>query len=111
MSTSDKPCIDCMWLKDNTILINPDGQVYPCCYLGNIHYTALATNHKSGLTFSKYEVLAEYHAKRKEFNINNKNLDEILDSKWFNEALPESWESYDTAPSPCIQWCDKNVKE
>tara|TARA_B100001057_G_C22843033_1_gene947853 strand:+ start:1864 stop:2196 length:333 start_codon:yes stop_codon:yes gene_type:complete len=110
MSTSDKPCIECMWQKDNTILINPDGQVYPCCYLGNIHYTALATNHKSGLTFSKYEVLAKYHAQREKFNINSNNIDDILESEWFNETLPESWESYETTPGPCLQWCNNAEK-
>ena len=33
------PCIECIWGKDNRFLVNPDGQVWPCCYLGNIGYT------------------------------------------------------------------------
>ena len=33
------PCIECIWGKDNRFLVNPDGQVWPCCYLGNIGYS------------------------------------------------------------------------
>ena len=28
---TDKPCITCKWLEDDNILVNPDGQVLPCC--------------------------------------------------------------------------------
>ena len=30
--------VECRWTKDRRLLINPDGQVLPCCYLANTHY-------------------------------------------------------------------------
>ena len=38
-----KPNVTCKWLTMSKCLINPDGQVLPCCYLANtaIHHTHL----------------------------------------------------------------------
>ena len=30
--------IKCEWLSQDKILVNPDGQVFPCCYLANKYY-------------------------------------------------------------------------
>ena len=28
----------CRWLEKKRLVVNPDGQVHPCCYFGNYHY-------------------------------------------------------------------------
>ena len=30
--------IECDWMKSQRLLINPDGQVLPCCYFANVMY-------------------------------------------------------------------------
>lgn len=30
--------IECQWMKSKRLLINPDGQVLPCCYFANVIY-------------------------------------------------------------------------
>ena len=31
-------CIECEWKNNNRVIVNPDGQVWPCCYLSNLAY-------------------------------------------------------------------------
>jgi len=77
-------CISCKWLNARRILVNPDGQVLPCCYLGNSFY-------RNGYPYNM-----------EEHNIFKKPLEDILkESDWFNKELPESWE---TNP---IKQCEK----
>ena len=40
--------IICQWEKVDKVLINPDGQVFPCCYLSNPAYTAKIQEAKDG---------------------------------------------------------------
>ena len=68
--SSKKVTIQCEWLKDNRVLVNPDGQVWPCCYLGNVGFDI---NHS---------VVREYENKKDELIkklkglgvLNNKNM-------------------------------------
>ena len=99
------PCITCKWLKGEKILVNPDGQVLPCCYLANPLYLNL-TNPKLAPGWDNTEVLKKYKDNLSDYNLNNKNIEDILSSDWFNIDLPESWKSYDTLPQPCKTFCD-----
>lgn len=100
-----KPQIKCQWLEKDQVLVNPDGQVLPCCYLGNSNFL---NKHDitQGDTWQKYDVLLKYTENKEDYNLNHKTMDEILLSDWFNIDLPKSWESYETLPSPCWTFCD-----
>lgn len=97
--------ITCSWGKVNRILINPDGQVLPCCYLGNTHY-----NNKEGGPgyddkFANNELMKKY--KNKEFNVFHNNLLNIVSSDWFSKDLKDSF----TGGKPlkqCVTFCSKN---
>jgi len=96
--------IKCEWLEKEVAQVNPDGQVYPCCYLGNPHYRVLLGEKEAMVHRHEYETDEEYeNAKRvwdeyennlEEFNLNNKTASEILESKWFTETLQESWKTF-----------------
>ena len=38
MARESKPAIKCKWAAENKFLVQPDGQVVPCCYLANAMY-------------------------------------------------------------------------
>ena len=107
---TDKPCIKCKWLEDDNILVNPDGQVFPCCYLGNTNFLN-DVDAEEGRSWNKYEVLIKYKENKELYNLNHRTLDEILMSDWFNIDLPNSWESYDTIPHACSTFCDGFQKD
>lgn len=105
--TEKKPCVTCKWLKKETILVNPDGQVIPCCYLANPLYLNLQDSDR-GRMYDVTEVLKKYKANKELYNLNHTSMDKILNSDWFNVDLPKSWESYDTIPGQCLLFCDDN---
>ena len=108
--TEKKPSVTCKWLKDETILVNPDGQVVPCCYLANPLYRNLLDSNQ-GRMWDKTEVLKKYKNKKELYNLNHTPMNKILNSDWFNIDLPESWESYGTIPGQCLMFCDENYVE
>ncbi len=109
---TDKPCVTCKWLEKSKILVNPDGQVIPCCYLANTLYLN-SIKPEQGRNWNINPTLIKYKENKKRYNLNNHTLEEILTSDWFNIDLPESWESYETIPSACAVWCDErqNIQE
>ena len=103
---TDKPCVKCKWLEMEKILVNPDGQVIPCCYLANTLYLNSNTANQ-GRMWNTTPVLKSYKTNQKKYNLNNHTLEEILTSDWFNKELPESWEDYETIPEACRTFCDE----
>jgi len=109
-----KPNIICRWLNDEKILVNPDGQVLPCCYMGNPAYLYEATKHTDnpgGQAFAQNAVLKKYADNKEQYNLNHKTLKQILTSDWFNKDLPESWESYKIVPHMCQLFCDNEISD
>tara|TARA_B100001287_G_scaffold71745_1_gene59258 strand:- start:863 stop:1201 length:339 start_codon:yes stop_codon:yes gene_type:complete len=102
---TDKPRIKCQWLEKDQVLVNPDGQVLPCCYLGNTNFLN-KHDETQGNSWRLNDVLLKYSKNKKDYNLNNKTMDEILLSDWFNVDLPNSWKSYDTIPHACRTFCD-----
>lgn len=91
--SSKKVTIQCEWLKDNRVLVNPDGQVWPCCYLGNVGFDI---NHS---------VVREYKNKKDELNLfTNNNLCDIIQHDWFSKTLPNSWNS-ENPIRQCVEFC------
>lgn len=94
--------IKCRWKYSNRILVNIDGQVYPCCYIVNSYYKSHFVDR--GIDIAKHSVMKEYAEHKDEHNIFKNDLRKIItESKWFNQTLPESW----TGNNP-IEVCVKN---
>ena len=87
--------IVCKWKKDDKALVNPDGQVWPCCYLCNNQYNTTKTD------VYDHQVLKDYVINKDKYNLKNDTLKNILKSKWFTKDLPKSWENPNTAPDEC----------
>jgi len=111
------PCtIDCIWGKQNQYLINPDGQVFPCCYLSNVYYYShqmkdqnkweeLYEGHKHEIA---HHLLDEYKRLEKENNIMETPIDDIINGEWFSEILPKSWENEETIHIQCKRLCSNS---
>lgn len=93
---TNKNCITCQWMDTRRVLVNPDGQVLPCCYIANPFYTG-------GAKALKNETMLNYN--KEEHNIFNKPLEDILaESDWFNEQLFDNWNS-DNPIKQCVKFC------
>ena len=114
---SNKNNIVCMWKKEGKFLVNPDKQVWPCCYLGNQGYSFRVTNHhrdremiNKGVDDIANPVMQKYWDHEEELNLMNNSLENILNHEWFTKDLPESWNS-DNPHRLCVVMCSKNLDE
>jgi len=113
----------CKWIEDDEqMLVQPDGQVLPCCYLSNyfskdrtlavpkketsngkINSTWVNKNYREiedqlyniklvNWQFNNEYIIQEYDKRKKKLNIFTNDLEDILDNEWFVEILPKSWE-------------------
>jgi|TARA_B110000438_G_scaffold161664_1_gene154881 hypothetical protein len=130
----------CKWLEDDEqLLINPDGQVLPCCYLSNyfaadknpqvpeehilhgkIKQEYINNNYDEvedqlyHVELVNFEVSSEYlykeYMKRKdELNIFKNDLEDIVNNEWFTSVLPASWQDPYKISLPCEKICTKGV--
>ena len=101
--------IKCRWLEKGRIVVNPDGQVHPCCYFANFNYIAKNTDpegyRKNWDGTSNHSIMSEYEKDRDDLNVNNKSMKEILSHKWYSKSLPDSWKEQDTRHEICIRFC------
>tara|TARA_B110000211_G_scaffold192319_1_gene219579 strand:- start:1314 stop:1694 length:381 start_codon:yes stop_codon:yes gene_type:complete len=118
----------CKWLEeDEQILIGPDGQVLPCCYLNDgrsrlgkiqpkddpntwvfddledqlYHRDRVAVHIRQGYLYK------EYQKRKDKLNIFTNSLEDIIANEWFTKILPESWEDPKKIASPCKRICTK----
>lgn len=102
--------IRCEWMEKSRILVNPDGQVWPCCFLANKTYEGekrfktVEWNYIHHIQ-NREPTLKKYYDNKEYYNINNTPLEEIIHSDWFTKHLPESWDDEDTAPGVCKRFC------
>lgn len=108
-------CIECIWAKENKFLVNPDGQVWPCCYLGNMGYAEKVNGRykdpevlEKGWDDIVHPIMKEYFANMDDLNINNKPIEEILNHEWYTKTLPESWKG-NNPHRQCRIVCDKDA--
>lgn len=117
--------IQCEWMKSKRLLINPDGQVFPCCYFANVMYTAdklgrpdswkpkeeygiedqIGDTERVSYITATEGVLNEYHNEKEKYNIHHTPLEEIINSDWFTKTLPESWDNPNIAVRQCKKYC------
>jgi len=104
-------CISCEWKNDELVIVNPDGQVFPCCYLSNMAYkfdnTDIEELYKGKESKNKH-IMKKYMDNKDDYNIYKNPLSKILKGKWFDETLPQSWENYDNAYYKCKKYCTVN---
>jgi len=105
--TLDKQ-IQCRWKMANRLVVNVDGQVYPCCYIVNGNF-----QHEFDGTWTKklfnHPVMQEYHHNKTQYNVFNNSLLNILKGKWFQHTLPNSWQS-DNPINECSKNCSTMIK-
>lgn len=103
--------IQCKWADKKRFVVNPDGQVWPCCYFANFTYYAaqfkdnpdkLFTGHKTQMD---HEIIQKYYEDPDSKNAFKRPVHEILDDEWFNKTLPESWNSEETLHFQCSKMC------
>jgi len=119
--------IRCQWMETKRLLINPDGQVLPCCFFANVMYMydKLGTSEKIAEKKNQInsqigdadiikkqtetaDVLMDYYKNKEKYNIHDTSLEDIIKSDWFTKTLPESWDDENKAPRHCKKHCIKN---
>lgn len=121
--------IKCKWLEeDEQILINPDGQVIPCCYLSP--YFPVSINKikeqkdweydeledqlyhrdRAHAHVSSMHLYQEYQKVADELNIFKNDLEDILNHDWYTKILPESWTDESKVSTPCRRICGDGKK-
>ena len=101
--------ITCRWGGPrNEVVVNPDGQILPCCYHQNNYYLALNNNIKWLNDFLQTPEYTEYEKNKKQYNIFHTPLSEIIDSKWYSETLPDSMDG-DNPLHTCSRNCSSRT--
>lgn len=122
--------IECEWMQTKRLLVNPDGQVLPCCFFANViyMYDKLGTTEKIAEKRNQIsdqigdkatitsdtettDVLMNYYNNREKYNIHNTPLEEIINSDWFTKTLPESWNDPKLLARQCKKYCQKKNEE
>ena len=100
---SNKCGIKCQWLKAQKIIVNPDGQVVPCCFFANkIFRSKLNPEIESGDV-----IIKSYIDQAKDLNAYNHSIQDIIQHDWFNE-LYDSWDDSDRVSRTCVRHCGES---
>lgn len=103
--------IVCRWAKPrNEIVVNPDGQVLPCCFHANAHYQNQFDSNYGKEVHEHPIYMEEYDANPKDFNILYTPLSDIINSNWFQKTLPNSMTSNSPVPQ-CERQCSNRRKK
>jgi len=107
--------IVCEWKEAGRALVNPDGQVWPCCYLCNGAYKKQQLDRIDVLDITEWDmdgthamrqeyVMFQYWKNKDRYNVYNQSISEVLEGDWFTKVLPASWED----PEFTLQACERN---
>lgn len=77
----------CKWAADNTLNINFDGQVWPCCFFGAKEHTIYQEVKDA---FFETDIAKQYNLMRLDNNVKFTPLKEIIENSWFNGQLQKS---------------------
>jgi hypothetical protein len=131
MQHQNKCNIKCEWMQTKRVLVNPDGQVLPCCFFANVIYMydrmgapeEWTPKDEYGISdqlmdvprvaheTSQETILMDYYKNREEYNIFDNDLEDILNSDWFKKTLPESWEDESKLARQCKTYCQVKDEE
>ena len=103
--------IKCLWaLPRNEVVINPDGQVLPCCFHGNSHYRSrMLTSHDPA--FNENVIYSDgYNKDLKSYNVFHTPLSEIIRSEWYTKTLPDSMKG-DNPVRQCVNHCSSRINK
>lgn len=124
----NKMNIQCEWMQSQRVLINPDGQVLPCCFFANVIYMMTKTDEEKmvpkaredrgiedqimdhglvALETKAEKLFQEYLDNKDAYNINKTPIEDIISSEWFVKSLPESWDDENKAVRQCKKYCTK----
>lgn len=113
----NKNNIICRWMKNEKFLVNPDRQVWPCCYLANQGYKfRVKGQHNDPNIIARqvddiaHPVMQKYYEYENDLNLANNSIEDILKHEWFTEILPESWNS-DNPHRLCLIMCSRKLDE
>ena len=103
------PDIECQWMREGRLLVNPDGQVLPCCYFANslYYFKYSGVLNPEGVRLNT-DVLKEYNKEKDRYNIFKRPLEDIINDDWYTKTLPDSWEDEEKTCTLCIRHCTKN---
>jgi len=91
------------------IYIDPDGQVFPCCFWATSWYDTIKSKVKGNMTEKKLidriPLFEEYIERVDDFNVEKKPLTEILSDPLLNKKLEDSFEDPDMIADQCIMHC------
>jgi MoaA/NifB/PqqE/SkfB family radical SAM enzyme len=97
--------IQCRWaLPRNEVVVNPDGQVLPCCFHANHIYGNWPNNQVLNDTAYKY-----YIENKNEFNVFKTSIIDIMNSEHFTKTLPENIKG-DNPNKICVKNCSSRIK-
>ena len=99
-------------MKRKTLHINVNGDVYPCCYIGNEYTRAMryGIDNNNIIATDKennYSLITEYN----NINLDTTPFHDIIKGKFYSTDLPESVKSYDTAHKICQYYCSYGNNE
>ena len=128
----------CKWIEDDEqILVGPDGQILPCCYLSGFFRSSVMpltpppsdwivgkSRKETWENFDEVKdqlyhidlvnnlthneyLYKEYEKRKDKLNIFTNDLEDILDNEWFTKILPESWEDPNKIAAACKKICTK----
>lgn len=102
----------CEWMQSKRVIINPDGQIVPCCFIANVLYPMNKITSTESIQKDIFPdpVLEEYYSSKQKYNIHNRPIDQILSDDWFTSTLPESWNDSDRIPLQCWWNCSPDGK-
>ena len=110
----EKLDIVCGWGISNKFVINPDGQVHPCCYIAKFAYhESFVPEYDNPDLIARSssdkncEVLDDYLNYSDELNIFNNPIESILGHNWFKETLVDSWEDETKCSFICKRHCTR----
>jgi hypothetical protein len=121
---TDSPCISCEWMTRKRIVVNPDGQVIPCCYFANNIFVSKQFGYPDKYeSIDKYPleyelvnyplvshettqdpILNSYIENKQDLNIFNNDIEDILSHEWFQE-LYDSWNDENKISPICLKHC------
>ena len=97
-----KEDIICRWGINDSLQINYDGQIHPCCFFGNTHARGNSSQYNNS------ELTKRYIEKQNEYNLNFTPFREIINSDWFQNQILADHKS-DNPHIKCLQNCSSKT--